>query len=373
MAVIQGTQGDDLLRGGQSDIVEGLGGNDTLFGNGELRGGDGDDFLDTGSISISLSRFHNGGSGNDTISYSSLSFNNSIIVDLLLPTNQVTFLNSSFFRGNLISIENIIGGEGNDRLIGNDFNNRLNGSEGDDFLFGGSGDDFLEGGFGTNTLNGGSGNDTAVFRSSLNQYDITSDGGTITVKWVVGSNIESIDTLYDIEKLQFSDGIYDNDFFDNPPSNNGNDTLLNTPLNRFRNKFVGGTYLFATEGESETIIRDFSDTFELEGEAFKVATQPADNLLRFNRFTNLQVAGTYLFATETESISIREKFSNVFREEGIAFYAYGADANKGTDYYRLANTQVQGAYLFVDEAEKNSALTQFPNIFRDEGVAFEVG
>ncbi len=95
-------------------------------------------------------------------------------------------------------------------------------------------------------------------------------------------------------------------------------------------------------------------------------------LVKFNRFANLQVSGTYLFATEGESVSIRENFSNVFREEGTAFYAYGADAGRGTDYYRLANTQVSGTYLFVSEAEKNSALANFPNLFRNEGVAFEV-
>ncbi len=40
---------------------------------------------------------------------------------------------------------------------------------------------------------------------------------------------------------------------------------------------------------------------------------------------------------------------------------------------RLANTQVAGTYLFVNEAEKNSALANFPDLFRNEGVAFEVG
>ncbi len=374
MAVIQGTEGNDVLQGGQSDIVEGLGGDDTLFGSGELRGGEGNDLLDTNSFSILLGKFMDGGNGNDTISYSSLSSNVPLYIDLLLPTNQVSLLNSSsIFRGNLISIENVIAGEGNDRIIGDDFNNRLNGSEGDDVIYGGSGDDFLEGSFGNNYLNGGFGIDTAIFRSSRNQYNITSDGETITVEWLTGENIGSTDILYDIEKLQFSDGTIDNDFIDTSPDDNENDTLLNIPLNRFRNKFIGGTYLFAGEEESANIIENYSDVFILEGEAFKVANQPADGLIKFNRFANLTVSGTYLFASEEESVSIRRDYSNVFREEGVAFYAYGADANKGKDYYRLANTQIAGTYLFVNQEEKESALAQYPNIFVDEGIAFEVG
>ncbi len=150
-------------------------------------------------------------------------------------------------------------------------------------------------------------------------------------------------------------------------------SLLDTQFYRFSNRQVGGTYLFASEGESVNIRQNFSNVFSEDGPAFRVATQEGDNLLRFNRFANTQVEGTYLFATEGESVSIRQNFGNIFREEGIAFYAYGADANVGTDYYRLANTQIQGTYLFVNKQERDSALAQFPNLFRDEGIAFEVG
>lgn len=164
----------------------------------------------------------------------------------------------------------------------------------------------------------------------------------------------------------------DNNGDDNNDNEQG-DSLLNTPFNRFRNKFIGGTYLFANQAESETIIRDHSDTFEVEGEAFQVSQQPADGLVKFNRFRNKQIAGTYLFATETESQSILRDYPTTFELEGTAFYAYGADAGLGTDYYRLANLQVPGTYLFVNETEKNSALAQFPNLFSNDGVAFEVG
>lgn len=152
-------------------------------------------------------------------------------------------------------------------------------------------------------------------------------------------------------------------------------SLLNTPLNRFRNLQIQGTYLFATEGESVSIRENYSNVFDEEGPAFKVALQKTDDdLVQFNRFANKQVQGTYLYANEEESISIRQNYSNVFEEEGIAFYAFGADQGIGEDYYRMANTQVQGTYLFVGQQERDQILAD-PNlnqIFRDEGVAFEV-
>ncbi len=68
----------------------------------------------------------------------------------------------------LISIENLIGGEGDDTFTGNQFanifqggagNDTLIGGEGDDQLFGGLGDDQLIGGSTCDTLSGGDGDD----------------------------------------------------------------------------------------------------------------------------------------------------------------------------------------------------------------------
>lgn len=149
----------------------------------------------------------------------------------------------------------------------------------------------------------------------------------------------------------------------------GIDFLLNTPINRFQNSALPGTFLFATEGESQNIRENFPNFVE-EGFAFNVASQPDDNLIQFNRFQNSLIPGTYLYATEGESQSIRQNFTN-FIEEGIAFYAYGADANQGVDYYRMQNTAQPGTYIFVGEAEKDNILANFPQ-FSLEGVAFEV-
>ena len=49
-----------------------------------------------------------------------------------------------------------------------------------------------------------------------------------------------------------------------------------------------------------------------------------------------------------------------------------AVANRGMDYYRLRNIQVSSTYLFVNQSERDSALARFPELFVDEGIAFEV-
>ena len=147
------------------------------------------------------------------------------------------------------------------------------------------------------------------------------------------------------------------------------DILFDTPINRFQNSDRPGTYLFAGTEESQNIRDNFPNFIE-EGQAFKVATKPGDDLIRLNRFQNSDVPGTYLYAGEEESQSIRENFPNMI-EEGIAFYVYDGAANKGVDFYRFQNSDVPGTYIFVSGEERQNILADFPN-FVEEGIAFEV-
>ncbi|WP_244592196.1 M10 family metallopeptidase C-terminal domain-containing protein [Azospirillum palustre] len=91
-----------------------------------------------------------------------------------------------------VTIENAIGGSGNDILIGNGASNLLTGGAGDDTLTGGAGDD---------TLQGNGGTDTAVYNGSRSSYTVTvtSDGATIS------GGGEGTDTLTDVEYALFAD------------------------------------------------------------------------------------------------------------------------------------------------------------------------
>jgi serralysin len=106
--------------------------------------------------------------GIDTLDYSGFG------TDQLINLNPETFSNVGLGVGNLsiargVTIENAIGGNGNDTLIGNDADNLLDGHSGNDSLSGGLGNDTLLGGAGagTDTLDGGAGADTASYASSL--------------------------------------------------------------------------------------------------------------------------------------------------------------------------------------------------------------
>ena len=90
----------------------------------------------------------------------------------------------------------------------------------------------------------------------------------------------------------------------------------------------------------------------------------------FYRFRNTEKGreGTYLFAGEQETTSVRSKFKN-FVEEGLAFYAYSAGIEAGTtDFARFQNKSLPGTYLFTGPSETSSVRNN-PG-FTLEGSAF---
>ena len=99
-----------------------------------------------------------------------------------------------------------------DTIRGNDGDDALNGNGGNDTLLGDTGDDTLNGGVGSNTIDGGSGFDTAVFAGLRSAYQTVWNYEFIRV---VG--LSAADTLYNVERLSFSDGFVLVDSLAPPP------------------------------------------------------------------------------------------------------------------------------------------------------------
>ena len=116
-------------------------------------------------------------------------------------------LGASDFNFNpTVANQTLSGTDYNDDLFGGLGNDTLQGLSGNDRLFGEQGNDKLEGSFGNDTLYGGAGDDTAVYTGTRSQYSWSSNQGVFTITDSV-ANRDGIDTLYGIQKLQFSDQI----------------------------------------------------------------------------------------------------------------------------------------------------------------------
>ena len=177
---VNGLAGDDIIDGGNgSDDLTGGGGDDIIIdgrGNDIAKGGGGNDIFIVSRGNDTL----DGQAGNhDTADFSA--FGGDLSVDLRISGAQT--ISNAAGTNTLISIENIVGGKGDDLIYGSagsvqnglfGFDGKdtifaiagddlVDGGKGNDRLYGNSGDDDIYGGLGRDTMIGGSGDDTFFF------------------------------------------------------------------------------------------------------------------------------------------------------------------------------------------------------------------
>jgi VCBS repeat-containing protein len=247
---------------GNFNQFEGMGGNDTITGNGNTRlifsnatGGVSIDLqagTDTGDASVGTDSFigvnsvtgssfgdtyvatgftgvsaagsfgpfnlFEGQGGNDIITGNGntrIAFNNAtagVTVDLGAGTARGTANGDTAGVG----FDTITGGVNS--VQGSNFADIITGGTGNDTLFGGGGNDTLNGGLGSDTITGGAGSDTidggagtdmAVFTGVKSNYTISFDtpaAGQIQVLNIGNANSDGTDVLTNVEMLQFADG-----------------------------------------------------------------------------------------------------------------------------------------------------------------------
>ncbi|MEH2327257.1 MAG: choice-of-anchor Q domain-containing protein [Nostoc sp.] len=171
---------ENLTLTGTSNINgTGNSGNNILTGNSGnniLAGGVGNDtYAFNASTPLGSDRIQETTTGgNDSLSF--IGTSTDIQMNLGIITTQTVNSNLKLTLSANNVIENVVGGNGSDRLIGNSLNNTLNGGTDNDVLTGGSGADTLIGGSGNDILTGGADSDRFLYSSG--RAFISSDFGS---------------------------------------------------------------------------------------------------------------------------------------------------------------------------------------------------
>ncbi|MFT5431315.1 MAG: Ca2+-binding RTX toxin-like protein [Myxococcota bacterium] len=164
---LTGSSGDDIIFGGDgNDMIVGGDGDDNL------NGGGGNDTFTVGADPDGADTIA-GDEGTDTVTYAARDLTEPITVTMDLSADD-----GGTLEGDNIgpTVENLIGGDGDDTITGNSSANVLTGGPGDDTLDGGFGNDtFLEGSVasGADVFIGGSGVDTLDYSARTGDLTIT--------------------------------------------------------------------------------------------------------------------------------------------------------------------------------------------------------
>ena len=178
----------------------------------------------------------------------------------------------SLWQGGCFPVD---GGWGNDTILGAGGDDDLQGGKGADILIGGPGNDTLDGYDATNS--GDEAIDKVVYSRNAADYSITQVSGTDATNFVftVTDNIgtDGVDTLTDIEQIQFSDGLIDLPYdlegnSDSETLNGGSedDSILGGSGDDFLDGNAGDDYLSGGLG-NDTIVYDAEDITEVDGGA----------------------------------------------------------------------------------------------------------
>ncbi len=151
--VFGGAGDDTIITGDDNDIIRGGAGEDTIDGgldDDDIRGGGDDDFIVGGEGADTI----DGGTGNDEI-YGGLAPGLPDALNILDDGSDGRDPDPDPTNG----MDEIRGGEGDDRIFGQDDDDTLYGDEGDDYIDGGIDEDEIYGGTGDDILLGGQGAD----------------------------------------------------------------------------------------------------------------------------------------------------------------------------------------------------------------------
>jgi hypothetical protein len=140
-------------------------------------------FIPTGGITGSLY----GQGGGDWLDYSS--FSTGVTVNLAAGTATHVF-------GQVVNVQNVFGGSGNDVLVGNAFGNILMGGPGNDTITGGSGRSVLIGGLGSDIIVGGSSDDIIIGGTTIYEGGpVSTISGSLTITPIRATNYVALDAI----------------------------------------------------------------------------------------------------------------------------------------------------------------------------------
>ena len=275
---------------------------------------------------------------------------------------------------------------GNDAIYGGTRDDRVYGYGGDDYLWGGAGNDVINGGGGLDTIDGGTGIDTAEYFYSIKNYGVSKDprsNNDAEIIFVGGSS----ETLSNIEKLSFSDGVFDVASYAYIGESTDIPTYARNAVHRFYNTRDKAFFYTASAAEKDYVLEqsvpegqllDPSWPYVYQGGTFAEAHSYLSSraLVPLHRFYNTDT-GHHFFTANSDEKNLVIANSNSgewpFNYEGVAFNVYSDDPYPNFSGQELAVHRLYSPSLnrhfFTGDTTEVEAM-QLTGVWNYEGIGF---
>ncbi len=143
------------------------------------------------------------------------------------------------------------------------------------------------------------------------------------------------------------------------------------PVYRFYNGSTGAHFFTTSTTERDNVVNTLSPPFNLEGEAFSVASDFSPGLSPVHRFYNTQSGVHFYTISETERANVVANFPQ-FQHEGVAYHASQVAGAGLLPFYRFYVPGKGFHFYTANEAEKDSIIANLAATYTYEGIGYYV-
>jgi hypothetical protein len=144
-------------------------------------------------------------------------------------------------------------------------------------------------------------------------------------------------------------------------------------VERFRSPVLQQHFYTIDPSERDKLLRNYPKVWTYEGPVFQAADMPgALGLAPVYRFWSVKGSGHFYTIDKSEASKLMDKYAQVWRFEGVAFFAYPPDAQPPTSkpVYRFWRPRDNSHFYTIDPAERDRLVKEYPRVYTFEGVAF---
>jgi CSLREA domain-containing protein len=139
---------------------------------------------------------------------------------------------------------------------------------------------------------------------------------------------------------------------------------------RFWSPVFSSHFFTISEAERDYIIANWPGIWTYEGVAFRAFQTQEPGTMPVYRFWSPVDEAHFYTISEAERDYIIANWPGIWTYEGIAFYAYPAQAPVSMAVYRFLSAFNQAHFYTISEAERDYIIATWPDIWTYEGVAF---
>lgn len=149
------------------------------------------------------------------------------------------------------------------------------------------------------------------------------------------------------------------------------DPVVHAPVFRFYNKTKGTHFYTASAQERDMVMATWSGVYAYEGIAYFI--NPANNTHALYRFYNKASGGHFFTASASEAASIQQKWPHIFALEGQSYAVNASQVSNSIPVYRFYN-QANGSHFYTASVEERDlVIAKWSNVYKQEGTAFWLG